>query len=230
MCQREYSLSKETEDMKVAFVDLLEDTFQNLKKTVPFDDVRWHVKRLVKTGNYNDSIFCRSSLTMSVIENTKDYEQLEDVLTQNFCSWFNYDIILEIRKKYLFQDADDDSTLQNYEEKFTFYCKRRCYESSTHFFPKPDADLKSLVFKIDKHFSECKLHQIHKIRYKVASIISCPEYAIYVKSVKEGCIRVSCYILPHFAVSHLNHEQIKQLKENDIVSFKIEGVELMEVR
>ena len=229
LLQFEHSLMEESEGMSVAFADLLDDTFRNLKKTVPFEDVRWHSKRLVETGNYNDSIFCCSSLTALSIRDTEDYEQLEDVLVKNYCSWFNYNIIKEIRKKYLFQNSDLDRALHKYEEKFADYCEHRCYEVSKPFNPKPVANMKSLIFKMDKKFADCTLEQIHKISYRVAGVLNCPEYAIYVKSVKEGCVRVSCYILPHVAVSQLNREQMEQLKQNDIFSFKIEGVELMKV-
>ena len=228
--QLKWLLNEQTKAVSIAFVNLQEDTFQNLSK-MAFKDVRRHIKRLVSTGNYNDSILCCSSSTTSCIRETKDYEELEDVLCQNFCSWFNYAIIKEIRKKYLFQDTNLDSALQIYEEKFSHYCRRRCFESPESFHPKPvSTNMKSLVFKIDKDFHECTLDQIPKIRNTVASVINCPEYAVYVKSVKEGCVEVYCYILPQVALSHLNQEQISQLKKSGIFSFKIEGRELMEVR
>ena len=216
--QLDYFLKEQTENIKFGFADLREDTFQELKISVPFDNVQQHIKRL--TESKPDGCVGKSS----------NFRELEDSLCQNYCSWFNYKIIKEIRKKYLFPNSQD-KVLECYEEKLSIYCKRRCFESSQSFHPKPvSQNMKTLVFKVEKSFHEYTLEQVNKITHKVASVINCPEYAIYVRSLREGCVEVSCYILSQAALSHLNQDQISQLRYHDIVSLKIEGIELTEVK
>lgn len=210
----ECKLAKDTRTMQFAFAELRENTFRKLCKSCRFKLVLQHVKRLVDIGEHN----------------VKTYEELEDVLCQSYCSWFNYDILKEVRRKFLYSGGKSDKALQNYEETFFSYCKRRCFKSPCTFHPKPaSTNLKSLVFKIDECFDEYTLKDVLKIRSTVIDVIQCPEYAVYVRSVQEGCVEVSCNILPQAAVSHLNQSQISQLRRNDIVSFKIENEELMEV-
>ena len=210
----ECKLAEQTDALKVAFADLREDTFRNLSELGQFSDVRRHFKRLVDIADCHLDTF----------------EELEDALCQNYCSWFNYDILKEIRKKFLFPGGKSDEALQTYEEKCSGYCRRRCFESPQSFHPKPvSTNLKSLVFKIDESFDKFTLEQVRKITTLVTNVINCPNYAVYVRSVKEGCVEVSCNILSHAAVNHLDHNQISQLRQNSIVSFKIEDEELMKV-
>lgn len=210
----EHKLAKETKAIKVAFAELRENTFRKLSKSCRLRDVLQHVKRLIDIRDCN----------------VKTYEDLEDILCPCYCSWFNYDILKQIRRKFLYSTGKFDKALHKYDELFFSYCNRRCFESEGTFHPKPSSDsMTSLVFKIDKRFDDYLLTDVLKIRNTVIDVINCPEYAIYVMSVQEGCVEVSCCILSWAAVSHLNQNQISRLRECDIISFKVEDIDLMEV-
>ena len=228
----ENSLIEQTERLTRAFMELRKDTFDSFqRKGIKFEDVRRHIKRLVGTGNYENIVPVSTSPATSCISSTTDYDELEDVLFQKYCSWFNYAIVKEIREEFKFADENkEDVALKDYEDKFLSYCKRRCFESPQKFHPEPIcASLKPLVFKIEEKFGEYTLNQVRKMTTTVASVIKCPEYAIYVKSVEEGCVEVSCHILSFAAIDHLSQHQISQLQEHKIFSFKIDDWELMPV-
>lgn len=212
----ECTLSKQSKDMNFAFAKLREDTFRHLSqsKSCILDDVRRHFKRLVGIVDC-----CVTT-----------YEELEDALCASYCSWFNFDILKEIRKTFLFPDGGIDEVLQCYEDKVLSYCSRRCFESPRRFHPSPSSTtMKSLVFKIDKNFDKYALNDVRNTTATVINVIKCPKYAVYVRSVQEGCVEVSCSMLPEVVVNHLDQNQICQLKESGIISLKIEGKELMKV-
>ena len=213
----------QTKWMSDCFVDLVADTFRKLAQgKVRFKDVRQHVKRLVRFGIYVETMKGR-------IKDVTNYEELEDVLCEKYCSWFNYGVLKVIREKFLFKDARKDVALRSYEDKFTSYCKRRCFESPLKFHPEPDSrHMKSLVFKIDEQFESCTPEKVHHMTATVADIVNIPHYAIYVRSVKEGCIKVSCYVLPQYAaIRQLEKQQISELRRHKIISFRLEDEELL---
>ena len=227
-----FSLIKQTQDIRKAFADFREDTFKQLSRKCAYSDVRRYVQRLVHPENHEyPYLRDKAHRGDKSVKNANDYEQLEDVLCDNYCSWFNYYILKELRSKFLTEDSEIDEGLQKYEEKFSSYCNHRCFESPQYFHPKPvNEEMKTLVFKVEQNFHEFTQNQVHHIKGIVASVINCPRYAVYVKSVQEGCVEVSCYILQQFAViNHLSQDQISTLKDVNIVSLKISDKELIPV-
>ena len=232
LCSMDAALKKRTHKIMQDYVELVADTFQRLKDIIAFKDVQLHVQRLVTyTRIYENVQLCPLTTQPCCIEDATDYEKLEKVICQNYCSWFNYAMLKELRKKFLFADTSEDAALKCYEERYSSYCKRRCFESPLTLHPRPSSPhMKSLVFKIDEMFGSYTLEKVHEITATVASIIKCPKYAIYVKSVKEGCVEVFCYVLPQYAaIGHLKDDQISQLQHHKIISLKIEDQELLNV-
>ena len=213
-CLLDTELAKATRNIQFAFASVREHTFTQLSINCPINNVRQHFKRLVGIEDCH----------------IRTYEELEDELFRSYCSWFNFDILKEIRKKFLFPDGTVDKILQTYEHKFFSFCRRRCFESPRSFLPEPNSTImKSLVFKIDENFDNYTLKQVHVMRATVIDVIKCPKYAVYIRSVEEGCVEVSCSILSEAVVNYLNWNQISQLRESGIFSFKIEDKELMVV-
>ena len=182
---------------------------------------------MLGAGIYKNETSAHHPVTTYIAETTT-LEQLEDVLMQYY-SWFNFALLKDLRQNFLFPEGTDDP-LQKYETKFFQYCRRRCFESPLPLHRRPiSVNLTSLVFKVDKIFGDYKLIDVQQITEIVADVINSPKHAIYVKSVKDGCVEVSCYILPQFQLRQLSDLQISQLKENDIFSFKMDDKELMPV-
>ena len=227
-----FSLQKQTQEIRKSFAEFREDTFKRLSSKCPYRDVQRYVQRLVYPENQEyPYLRDKAHRGENSVKNANDYEEFEDVLCDSYCSWFNYDILKELRSKFLIEDSEIDEGLRKYEEKFSSYCNHRCFESPQSFHPKPvNEEMKTLVFKVEQNFHEFTQNQVHHIKGIVASVINCPRYAVYVKSVQEGCVEVSCYILPQFATNKsLSQSQISTLKDIDIVSLKINDKELMPV-
>ena len=221
-----HMLKEGTDKIMRAYVELVDDTFRRLID-IPFKDVQLYVAQLL----YKNVQLCPLMTQPCCIEDATDYEKLEKAICQNYCSWFNYAMLKELRKKFLFADTSEDAALKCYEERYSSYCKRRCFESPQKLHPQPISPYyKSLVFKIDEMLGSYTLEKVREITATVASIIKCPEYAVYVKSVKEGCVvsEVFCYVLPQYApIGHLKDDQISQLRSHKITSLRIEDQEFL---
>ena len=219
----EIYLEEDTEKMRYNFAVLMQNTRKQLQEgvAVPYSDVQGYVKLLVAGKAEYDTI-----------KNAKDFFELQDALIETCCSWFNHGIIVEIRKAFLHMNPSD-SVLDKYTNDFDAYCKRRCFESPVALHPESTESTEStsqaLVFKIEKDFYTSTLTDILQVKKAVAKILGCPPHSINVCSVKEGCIEVHCHVLPVAVINHLSNEQVTQLSKLNVISFKLEGEELLAV-
>lgn len=176
----EQTLTDQTHEIGLEFAGLLRDTFDRLTQLSDqtFHHVQQHIKRLISPATYGHMfIMSDQKGDIITIATANDYMQLEDALLKSYCSWFNFGIITEIRKAFLFSDTDNDQAFSRYECKFSAYCKRRCFESPKTFHPIPQGR-KTLVFKIDKDFQNFTLKEVQHIKKMVVTIIDCPQYAV----------------------------------------------------
>ena len=230
VCRLEQTLSKQTQDIGIEFTGLLMNTFDMLKsRNIQFRDVQQHVKRLISPAAYGQQFQINSNICGITVAKATDYMQLEDALLDGYCSWFNFGIITEIRRRFLRPDPENDKPLVTYKEKFSSYCNRRCFESPKTFHPLPLSGSKSLVFKVEKNFRKFTLNQVQHITETVAAIIDCPQYAVYVTSVQEGCVEVVGWMLSSMTVTSLTQNQINQLKRQCILSLNLESIQLIPV-
>ena len=217
----EIYLVEQTETMRDSFVNLMQDTRRQLQ-AIPYGEVQAYTKLLVagKTAEYDK------------IKNAKNLFELQDALIETCCSWFNHDIIAKIRKNFLHKNAYDN-ILEKYVQDFDTYCKRRCFECPTilHLETGESTASKSksqaLVFKVEKDFHTTTLTDILQVKRALARILRCEPHAINVCTVKEGCIEVHCQLLPAGKIRSISIQQVVDLKELGVTSFKLEGKELM---
>ena len=219
----EIYLEEQSDKMRDSFANLMYDTIKQLQESVsvPFSDIRGYVKLLAAGKAGYDRI-----------KNAEDLHELQDALIETCCSWFNHGIIAKLRKAFLHKNSDDQ-ILKEYTADFEIYCKRRCFESPADLHPEIDSSsnmiMKALVFKVEQDFHTSTLTDILLVKRAVAKILGCPPHAINVCSVKEGCTEVHCQVLPIADISRISDQQLAQLSQQDIISFKVEGVELMRV-
>ena len=219
----EIYLVEQTEIMRDSFVNLMQDTRFQLQAstTTPYGEIQAYIKLLVAgKAEYDKIKYARNLL------------ELQDALIETCCSWFNHGIIAKIRKNFLHKN-ERDNILEKYTQHFDTYCKRRCFESPAmlHLEKKSSTESTSqtLVFKVERDFYATTLTDILQVKRALAKILHCEPHAINVCTVKEGCIEVHCHILPIGAISDISTQQIVELKQLDIISFKLEGEELMPV-
>ena len=161
------------------------------------------------------------------IKNATSLYELHDVLIESWCSWFNHGIIAELRKNFLHTNSDD-CVLEEYRKNFNTFCERQCFLPPKLLHPVTESlDTKALAFKIEEDFYKTTLSHVLHVKGSVAKILGCPPHAINVCTVKEGCIEVHCCILLVVDVDHLSEGQVTQLRQLNIISFKIDEEELM---
>lgn len=220
----EIYLVEQTETMRDSFVNLMQDTRRQLQAsaTISYDEVQAYTKLLVagKTAEYDK------------IKNAKNLFELQDALIETCCSWFNHGIIAKIRKNFLHKNACDN-ILEKYIQDFDTYCKRRCFECPTILHLETGESTTSqsksqaLVFKVEKDFHTTTLTDILQVKRALAKILRCEPHAINVCTVKEGCVEVHCRLLPAGAIWSISIQQVVDLKQLGVTSFKLEGKELM---
>lgn len=220
----EIYLVEQTETMRDSFVNLMQDTRMQLQSsaTISYGEVQAYVKLLVA-----------GKAEYGKIKNAKNWLELQDGLIETCCSWFNHGIIAKIRKNFLHKNACD-TILEKYTQDFDIYCKRRCFETPTVLHLEREsitAESKSqaLVFKVEKDFYTTTLTDILQVKRALAKILRCEPHTINVCTVNEGCIEVCCQILPVGAIRSISIQQVVELKQLGITSFKLEGKELMPV-
>ena len=218
----EIYLVEQTETMRDSFVNLMQDTRIQLQAsaTISYGEVQAHAKLLVAGKAEYDKI-----------KNAKNFLELQDALIETCCSWFNHGIIAKLRKNFLHKNASDN-ILEKYAQDFKTYCKRRCFECPTTLHLERESHAtqsksQALVFKVEKDFYATTLTDILQVKRALAKILRCEPHAINVCAVKEGCVEVHCRILPVGVVRSVSIQQVLELKQLGITSFKLEGKELM---
>lgn len=219
----EIYLEEQTEKMRDSFANLMQDTRKQLQEsaTSPYTEIQGYVKLLTAGKAGYDRI-----------KNTKNLYELQDALIETCCSWFNHGIIAKIRKAFLHKNGSDH-ILERYMQDFEDYCKRRCFESPAALHPEVDLskekEIQNLVFKVERDFYTSTLTDILQAKRAVSKILGCPPHAINVCSVKQGCTEVHCQLLPITTINSISDEQVHKLFQQNIISFKVEGEELMPV-
>ena len=99
------------------------------------------------------------------------YEELQEFLEQ-FCSWFNIDVIANLRKALLGYDSQDLMvvTYQEYVEKYLQQC---CFQL-TVFDPESQTEQNEIVCKTSTDFHEIKEEQLDIFERKLRQCISIP--------------------------------------------------------
>ena len=158
-------------------------------------------------------------------------QQVFKIVVGQVCSWFDYEVIVSIIKK--FGESSDKRRAQMYEEEFKTYAKQRLPKGKKHITIGSGAKVgtKQLVVKIDKVWEEVNFNELNTIRDNIANIIS-EEGAkvcrsdLYLADVREGCIMMTFMIQKELAnklfptKSCLSAKQIHLLKSESVIFVK----------
>ena len=159
------------------------------------------------------------------------FNGLRRFLQNNVCSWFNYQIIVALRKEYLFKEGMVDERLLQYENLFRQYVRKRCFLYLEDLGPQPqdvatvpvvckiDGDLYDLTFDLIKHwkliFVQC-LNQVLSM------------YSVILRRVQEGCIELEFQAPAELKyITTLTTEQVDYLRENQFIEVVIDGCKLL---
>ena len=146
-------------------------------------------------------------------------------MQENYCSWYNYELLSALRKRFLFSQLEDDKSLVDYELLFKEYVKRRCFLYSDDLGPQPQIETVSVTCKIDVDFAIITDDQIKELRLLfiecLQSLLS--SYTFTLKHVKKGCtelvFRAPTWIIKY--IPTLTPEQAQLLRENKFIEVTV---------
>ena len=221
------ALDIETRKIQSKFCSLLTNTIMNLEKQEQYDvtQLKQHVQKLLTPqGSYFHQIY-HSPSEQILLCDAISFNDLVEFLQNNFCSWFNYSLISEIREEFLFS-YDDDQALHKYEILFQKYVNRRCFLFVDDFGPQPShIESVEITCKIDVDFDAITYDQIQQAKLV---FMKCweqllPHQVLNLKHVREGCTELVFRVPAYFShvYSQFSPEQIQHLKENAFIEVKI---------
>ena len=210
-------LARQQKEIVREFISLREDTFTQLNDRCNFDETKIHILR----------VLTKDTDRFRGITNWSDFEF---ELFNKFCSWFNFEIIEYIRShdKILQLNPNSDKHMLDYKRKFYLFCRRRCFyvggtlHNGQLLGPR-------LTFKVHECYKKYVLNDVIAIKMIIYETLNLKSYQIYVDTVTEGCVQVTCSIAPCCTIpTKLSQHQITQLQKHKIFSLKINEEELMD--
>ena len=180
----EYKLRVESldRDTQIRYQSLLQDTMDGLKSKYDLETVRDQVQSLLKPKDARRVQYSRiyNSQTKGQLENVKDYDKLKKYLDDNYCAWFNVDLIESIRRVLLIRKPQD-SILSAYKEHVTKYLARCCLKNSAG---------NEIVCKIPTDFR--KVEEKHMLLFvtKLLKYFRIPAYEVVINTNGELILKV----------------------------------------
>ena len=219
----EQEFSHQTRSIHTEFCCLMSDTFEELEKNVEHLKLISHLKILL-TPKWNLQCKLSGSTVVDKFENVNASDLREYLINKNYCSWFDYELLEHLRKRYIFPSlTDEDKALSGYKEHFKCYVSRRCfiYLHDTGPWPKNQVEVKC---KLDVQYGELSHALIKHLKYVFAKIIGAPAYHLAFKTAKEGCTELIFRAPEYFTeITKLSAYQISQLTNHGFIELIISG-------
>ena len=214
-------LIKRTRSIHGDFCILVFDTFKDLKKATEVTELISFLKALLKSKWYSQ---CRQSASKSIdVLEAVEPSGLPGYLIDNYCSWFDYDLIELLRKRYLFPSgADEDKALSHYKECLRCYVSQRCF---MHFDTVPLSKNHTKVkCKIDSQYDKLSPELITHLKCVFTNMIGESKYSLVFIKAKRGCTELTFGAPPYFSeISKLSKYQLSHLKAHGFIQVTING-------
>ncbi len=223
----EMELLHQSTKLHRSFCELVLDTFSEmLERSV--DKVIVYLKLILKRKWYFPST---SSQVVDCLDDLESFDDIGVHLTkQQYCSWFDYELIEHLRNKYLFTTIiSNDSVLDDYKAKFKTYVSQRCFIFLHDEGPWPKHQVK-VKCKVDLQYDQLSHTVIKHLKYVFAKILGSPNYHLCFKQAREGCTELVFGAPPYFGeISQLSKYQKSQLKAHGFLKVTIREQNLLEV-
>ena len=187
-------------DLKGQFFNLTCNALTSLsqivrKKPQFLEDVRDYLLLLPMANEMHEKYF--SERENDILE-AEDMRKLFIILKQYCTYYLNYDIVLDLIKRFcgsLKQDMlDYSASIEQFERSTTadvflkaISCDRQCKVFRT---------FEKMALKINKPSSECTLYDIRQLRRAIAEAAAVNTYSMYIEIDREGSVGVSLYVHP----------------------------------
>ena len=223
----EMELLHQSTKLHGSFCELVLDTFSELEKSVDIQKLIVYLKILLKPKWYFPST---SSQVLDCLDDLESFDDIAVYLTkQQYCSWFDYELIEQLRNKYLFPTiTSSDSVLDDYKAKFKTYVSQRCFIFLHDEGPWPKHQVK-VKCKVDSEYDQLSHNVIKHMKYVFAKILGSPNYHLCFKQAREGCTELVFGAPPYFGeISQLSKYQKSQLKAHGFLKVTIREQNLLE--
>ncbi len=223
----EKKLNQQTTNLHRHFCDLVLKTFSEIEKFVDINKLIVYLKMILKRKWYFPST---SSQIVDCWDDLKSFDDIALYLTkQQYCSWFDYELIEHLRSKYLFTTiTSSDSVLDDYIAKFKSYASQRCFIYLHDEGPWPKNQVK-VQCKVDSEYNQLSKDLISHLKCVFADILGSPNYHLCFKQVREGCTELVFGAPPYFGeISQLSKYQKSQLKAHGFLKVTIMEKDLLD--
>ena len=216
------SLLNQSRRIHGMFIELMNHTFETLKKKkVDIGEVKYFLKSRFPLHWRVLAILSQEEINLSGdFRSLQDFYELSYYLQERYCTWYNYDLIADLRTKFLYC-REKDLKLENYESEFKDIVDRRCflYLDNGGETPKYQTEV---VCKVDIDCKELSQPLIEHLMSVFANAIGLGKYHLVFKKVIEGCtelvFRAPQYIMK---LKMLSAYQLRSLREHDIIAVRI---------
>ena len=215
----EQSLFEQSKQMHIMFVRLLQDTVRGLEeKLIDLAKVKKYLRLLFQPQWYFPKVYSKE--ITGTLEAADNLHELCCYLQSNYCSWFNYDLVKDLREKFLFHHTKDQ-LLADYEDIYEQYVYRRCFLYLDDVGPSPSNQVE-VVCKVDVEFGIISYDLIKHLKLKFTKIIGVSKYHLTFKQVRTGCTEL-CFRAPKYIqnLKCLSNYQKRKLREHDFLEIKI---------
>ena len=147
------------------------------------------------------------------IKDAESITEVFEILSTDYCSFFNYDIVAFIIKKL--GTDDDKKMLVAYESSLENYCKHHIFECPCYSQAGKRSKFPNLVLKLDaSNIAEFTLKALKQFSRKFARVLGVSKNALNVRGIKEGCLEITFQIPPQIkeAVFPLTNGQEEALR------------------
>ncbi len=164
-----------THDINSKHKALLLHTTQELKEKVPLDVVKNTVKSLLTPRHAKGSLYTciYNRGTKGRLRDVGTHDELELYLENNFCCWFNIELIANLRK-VLLKGKHDDSYICHYKEDVAQYLKRSCVKH-TICDAESGKEYMEIVCRVSTDFTKLNTEQIRIFEHTLRQYITMPD-------------------------------------------------------
>ena len=155
-----------------------------MKNEADLDDVKDYIQSLLTPpSNVVHGHIDKSPLGI-IFRKVASFNELHQLLQDNFCSWYNDALISALRRKFLYPEIDEG--IIEYKNLLKQYVRRRCFLFLNDVGPQPqEMEMVPVTCIIDVDFELMSQAEIEKLKLKVIECLTIHDCILILKSIKE---------------------------------------------
>ena len=210
-------LSEPHQYMHFFFSVLIEDTAHRMSESKV--DIK-RVKDILQLTLLGYSkIRAQGAQACDSLKEVSTFHELSIYLCSNYCSWFDYKLIVNMRKEFLFKDATDILAAE-YQEKFDA-CSTPPHQLRHKAVPCSQGDIKAIC-KVDIDYEKLCIVFVKHVQRGFAETIGFSEHCVRFQEAKDGCTEL-VFRAPSSIeqVTELSPDQQSKLRDLKIIKIII---------